>query len=163
SLVLSNFSLTLAGHTFTASDAQSAPTIQFANGEAVGITFEIDTSGVASYAFTSLSMSGWNFTAVPPVGDPFIVADAPQRSQLTIDFKDAGGNPLAYNLTVKVETQSGTIADKTFQVPATTSAGLRDSVYGVLKDIKGLEVEWISDTRLIVKGTKDNQLKRVQF
>ena len=164
SLALSNFALTLAGHTFTAADAASTPTVQFENGVFVGITFAIDTSGVAGYPYTSLSMSGLNLTAVPRIGDPFFVMAPAERSALTVDFKNAGGNLLAYKLTVKVETQSGTIANVDFQVPASATAGqIRDAVSAALDGVKGLEVKLSSDDRLIVYGTKNDQLVRVRF
>jgi hypothetical protein len=164
SLTLSNFALTLAGHTFTESDASSAPTVQFENGVFVGVTFDIDTSGVAGYPYTSLSMSGLNLTAVPPVGDPFLVAAPVERASLVVNFKSAGGNLLAYNITVKVETQTGGKANATFTVPANATAGeLRDAVYAALKDIKGIEVDMSSDDRLIVHGMKDDQMVRVRF
>ena len=57
SLSLSDFSLTLAGHTFTASNFASTPTMQFAYGEYVGLTFSLNTSGVSGYPFLSLAMS----------------------------------------------------------------------------------------------------------
>lgn len=165
SLALSNFALTLAGHTFTASDAQSTPTVQFENGVFVGITFNIDTSGVANYPYTSLSMSGLNLTAVPRIGGPIFVMAPAERSALTIDFKNAGGNPVVYKLTVKVETQNGgTIANVDFNVPANATAGqIRDAVSAALDGVKGLDVRLSSDDRLIVFGTKTDQLTRVRF
>ena len=163
-LELSNFTLTLAGHTFTASDASSAPTVQFEDGVFVGVTFDINTSGITSYLYTSVSMSGLDVTAVPPVGDPFLVAAQVERAALNVDFKNAGGNATAYKMTVKVETQNGEKANVSFNVPAmTTAAQLRDLVAAALKDKKGIEVEKSGDDRLSFFGTKDDQLVRVRF
>ena len=101
---------------------------------------------------------------MPPEGDPFLIAAAPERSALVINFHNAVGNQTPYNLTIRVTTQNGLKANATIPVKANITAGeLRDVVYAALKNTKGLDVEWTSDDRLIVYGTKNDQLTQIRF
>ena len=84
--------------------------------------------------------------------------------EYVVEFKNAGENAAAYKLTVTVVATTGTKADVFFPVKANITAGLlRDSVYGVLKDCKGIEVEPDGDDRLRVKAAQNEKLLWVRF
>ena len=163
SVTLSNFSLQLAGQTFSAADAQSAPTMQFENGVATGITFGIDTSGVANYSYTSLSMSGWNITAVPLVGDPFLVAAPPKVAALNVNLSTYNSSGFNHTLTVQYKLADNTTESIDIPIAGGTAAtDVRNLVYSVLKDAK-LDVTPLEGSRLLVKGTTNSQISEIRF
>jgi hypothetical protein len=164
SLALTDFSLSLAGETLTpaTADFTTNPTAEFEYGQFVGLSFAIDTSGISGFPYTSVSMSGLNVTAQPPVGDAFIVAAAPKRTSLSVDFS-AAGNTTAYELTIWVYLDGLNRTDVTITVSAnTTGPGLRDAVWAALKD-EGIDVTMSGEGRLVFQGTAANQFKMVRF
>jgi hypothetical protein len=162
SLPVDNFKLTLAGETFTDADTANPPTAEFEYGLFVGLTFAINTSGIAGFPYTSLAVSGLDFTAQPLVGQPISVLQKPERTSISVDFSNAG-TTTAYDLTIWVYIDNLNRIDVTFKVAAnTTGGGLRDAVFAILKD-KGVDVTAVPGDRLVITGTKDNQFKGIRF
>jgi len=164
-LSLTNFNLNLAGSNFAFGTANytTPPTILFEFGEFKGVNVAINTTG-PGFAYTSVVLTGINAVVTVVGGQQFFVAAPPERTALVIDFSGAGGNPLGYEIRIRVDTQAGNQADISFNVAANTSGGiLRDLISTVLKD-KGFDVERSGDARLIVQSKKkDDHLVKVRF
>jgi len=105
SLPLSNFSLSLAGQTFTSANATfiTSPTIQLANGTETGVTFAIDTSAVTGYQYSSLSMNGeGTLTAIDAITHaPVNVIVLADNVQFEVDFAQAK-TMVSYRIEIKL-------------------------------------------------------------
>lgn len=166
SLSLSNFTLNIAGQNLTEGSANftTAPTAQFANGDFVGLSFAVDTSALANFPYTSISMSGMNTTAIAG-GTTLTTVAAELHTMLSVDFKDVN-NTFTYSLKITVRLADGTSDDITITVESGTSAaGTRDSVLSALQDLringKKLDVQPVGETRVMIKGTETSDVKDV--
>ncbi len=160
SLTPTNFNLNIAGQNLTGSSLYftTTPTVQFANGEFVGLNFALNTSTLAGFPYSSLSMAGLNVTAQPLVGQTFNVLAAVKNPAIDIEFSTwfTGGNNLTLSITWKLS--DGTDDGTTIQIPSGTSKEtVRTLVYSVLDD-NGLKPTAIGNTELLVKGTAKAQL-----
>jgi hypothetical protein len=97
SLPLSDFKLNLGGQLltteatsgFTTSGFTTEPMIQFEYGVLAGVAFALDTSGVAGYAYASVSASGWTVTAVDAVTSEEYTGTAANHGSGTLNFAGA--------------------------------------------------------------------------
>lgn len=88
SLSLSNFNLNIAGQNLSEATATftTLPTVQFANGVLTGITFAVNTAGLANFPYTSLSMTGLNVAAQTVGGQTLNVLAEKRQTALVVDF-----------------------------------------------------------------------------
>ena len=167
SLTPTAFNLNIAGHNLASGSASytTAPTLLFANGNLVGVNFALDTSAIPNFAYTSLSMSGWNVTAVPIGGGlPMFVAAAPvMEPVLVIDFSTYNSTSTAHTLRVRWKPSDGTDEAVLIPIPAGTDPGVvRTLVASVLED-NGLKVTEPGETKLRVKGTAAGKLTELRL
>ena len=114
SLPLSNFSITVpygtaSQATLTPLNASftTSPTVQFASGVFTGVNFSIDTSTIAGFDYTSISMSGSTLTAVLPAPNiPLTTTVVANNTQFQVDFANAKTG-VAYRIQIKLFNGAG--------------------------------------------------------
>jgi hypothetical protein len=132
SVDVTNFAITVAGHTFTEANADftTDPTAQFEYGVFVGLTFAIDTSSVGSYAYDEVSMSDMTVSAVLTGTSTIVTAGvAAVRPQALISFNQAANHTSTTQLTgvtqirIRLVDENGYIYDYAPTIPEGYTVG----------------------------------------
>lgn len=171
SLTPTAFNLNIAGQNIAGQNIAvgsasytTAPTLQFAYGELTGVNFAVDTSVAPGFAFSSISMTGLNVTAVVTGTGQQILAPVDVKvTMLSFDFSQIQPAAYDYSLTVTVSYADGTNKSVTFTVETgTTGGGLRDMMVTALKSV-GVDAKAVDGNRMIVEGTADKNVSFVKF
>lgn len=174
SLELTNFNLNLAGQNISQSTPDVVftvlPTVQFRNGVLVGVTFNVDTSALANFPYTSIWMNGgMQISAQPPVQPPPIgippphVGQANQRAFLMLDFSNAKTG-VSYRIDLVVKDANGnTLMSGPINIGAGASAeDIRDAVAASLGDT-GLEVTIKPGNKLMIQSKGNKKLGQITY
>jgi hypothetical protein len=124
SVALTNFKLNIAGLNLTEADLgvfDDPPMALFARGVFQGVTFTADTSALADFPYSSLSLSGLSGVAQSVGGQTFNVAAQVGTSVVTLDFSEARIGEV-YNILLKFQKEDGSALNtQVIGVGATTT------------------------------------------
>jgi hypothetical protein len=120
------FNLNIAGQKFTYGSASftTAPTLLFEYGEFKGLSFALNTAA-AGFAYSSISMSGLDVTAIQAGTGLPMLARAEKTVGTPVGFINLaplGTQANAYTLTIKFKAADGTTFEQTYNIGANTSA-----------------------------------------
>jgi hypothetical protein len=161
-LTLANFNLNLAGqnigagYTYPGSDA---PQVHFQNGEFKGLVFDLDTSALAGFPVSRLTMSGLDLDYVFG-GQTFQVRADLGSTFVHLDFT---GTTVGrdYTLTITIETADGTLPVIGVGITAAaTPETIRTTVATALETAK-VAVRSAGTTQLIISDADGKPLKSV--
>lgn len=153
SIALPDFQLNLAGQMLpSGATVVTSPTIQFAAGEFIGVTFAFDTSTIAGYPFNSVAMAGMTVTAVLRSTGTTVNATAVMaRDGAKLDFSDVPvGKAFSIVIDIKasVNGMEESIEKTTLTFAATeTVADVTDAIAQVFEDAQ-VEVEVLAGNKL---------------
>ena len=159
-LSLSDLQVTVAGQTFSAPGA----TIKFAYGGFVGVTFSVNTAGVANYPYNAISMAG-NLTVTAVMRgtlNPVTTVAAIVNNEAKLDFS---GIPVgkAFRMDIGIYDSDGVLMEGgTFQFAATETVA--DVVAALQRAFNGSDVELtVLPGNKVVFSSKKFSIRRIDF
>ena len=134
--------------------------VHFQNGEFQGLVFDLDTSALANFPVTRLTMAGLDLDYIIGGLTFQVTADpAPTSNKLQLDFN--GITPGPYTLIVDCTFGNDPVTQSSVNITAAaTGESIRDLVLEELKD-KGINVVPGTGAKLIIKGRGGKELKTV--
>ncbi|MBA4062295.1 MAG: hypothetical protein C0501_01050 [Isosphaera sp.] len=164
-VTLTDFKLNIAGRNLTTSTSgvfATAPTALFAFGVFQGVTFAADTSALADFPYTSLSLNGLT-GAAQSAGQTFNVNAAASTSALTLDFSQVTIGE-AYIITIDMKKDDGTLIGETLTITVGATATRAQLVQAIVDTLEGTDFKTkVVDNVLTITTPSKTGFRRFEY